>query len=349
VFALLAIGLMLLLIEGLAGMLVVGHTAWEVVQPFDERVHTRYDANLGWVSIPNFSRPEMYGWGKGLTTDARGFRGAVSLPDAIAPGRVRVICSGDSFTFGVGVGDAETWCHRLTALDSRLESINMGQIGYGLDQAFLWYERDGAKLPHHVQVLAVVSADFDRMRSSTFMSYGKPVLAVDGDELTVRNTPVPNRSTTAVRFQRIAWALSTSRTAQVVRALVARPSPPTQVPGAADKLRPVVERLLRGLRERHRQQGTALVVAFLPVRTDYDDSRSDPWRRMLREAAADQIPVVDLVEEFRGLPRSDVDALFIHGGESGYDLAEGHYSSLGHDFVARSILRAISGLNVAPR
>jgi hypothetical protein len=73
----------------------------------------------------------------------------------------------------------------------------MGQIGYGVDQAFLWYRRNGPAVSHDVQVLAFVSADFDRMRYRSFMSYGKPVLAVEFETLVVRNVPVPYRSTAA--------------------------------------------------------------------------------------------------------------------------------------------------------
>ena len=29
----------------------------------------------------------------------------------------------------------------------------MGQGGYGIDQAYLWYKRDGTKLDHDVQIL----------------------------------------------------------------------------------------------------------------------------------------------------------------------------------------------------
>ena len=192
--------LSLLVVEGFSSTLVVGHTAWRALQPFDERVHTTHDAELGWGNIPNFVRPGLYGPNAGLSIDARGFRAVPSPPAAASP-RLRVICSGGSFTFGVGVGDADTWCHHLTSLDSRTETTNMGQIGYGVDQAFLWYRRHASQVPHDVQVLAFVSADFDRMRYPTFMSYGKPVLAIEDENLVVRDGPVPYRSRAGVMLQ----------------------------------------------------------------------------------------------------------------------------------------------------
>ena len=187
-YVLFVCALSLLVVEGFSSALVVGHTAWRALQPFDERVHTTHDAELGWRNIPNFVRPGMYGPKAGLSIDARGFRAVPSPPAAASP-RLRVICSGGSFTFGVGVGDADTWCHHLTSIDARTATTNMGQIGYGVDQAFLWYRRNASEVPHDVQVLAFVSADFDRMRDATFMSYGKPVLAIEDGNLVVRDEP----------------------------------------------------------------------------------------------------------------------------------------------------------------
>lgn len=104
-----------------------------------------------------------------------------------------MICSGDSFTLGYGVRDDETWCHQLMQLDDRLETVNMGQGGYGFDQAYLWFRRDGVRLAHHVQVFAFISDDFRRMERVEFIGYAKPVLRVVGDSLRVDNVPVPRR------------------------------------------------------------------------------------------------------------------------------------------------------------
>ena len=111
----------------------------------------------------------------------------------LAPDRrpARIVCSGDSFTLGYGVDDEQTWCARLEAREPRFETINMGQGGYGIDQAYLWYRRDAAMLDHHVQVFAFISADFGRLLSDRFQGYGKPVLRMKQGALVLENTPVP--------------------------------------------------------------------------------------------------------------------------------------------------------------
>ena len=62
------------------------------------------------------------------------------------------------------------------SLDPRLETLNMGQGGYGVDQAYLWYKRDAAKFEHQVHLLAFITDDFVRMQSDRFRGYGKPVI-----------------------------------------------------------------------------------------------------------------------------------------------------------------------------
>jgi len=157
-------------------------------------MHTRYDQELGWVNKPDMDIPDMYGSGISLKTNSQGFRADHDFDLSVPPGKLRIICSGDSFTLGYGVRNDETWCQLLTALDSRLETVNMGQGGYGVDQAYLWYKRDGLKLQHQIHLLAFITQDFQRMEGSEFLGYGKPVLDIENNSLVVKNVPVPNRA-----------------------------------------------------------------------------------------------------------------------------------------------------------
>jgi hypothetical protein len=63
--------------------------------------------------------------------------------------------------------------------------------GYGVDQMYLWYKRDGAKFEHQVHLLAFITADFERMQSNMFAKYGKPVIDIENGTLVVKNVPVP--------------------------------------------------------------------------------------------------------------------------------------------------------------
>jgi len=81
----------------------------------------------------------------------------------VPPGYLRVIGSGDSFTLGHGVANGQTWCARLEEIDPRFENVNMGQGGYGADQAYLSYRRDRRRLDRDTHIFAFISDDLHRL------------------------------------------------------------------------------------------------------------------------------------------------------------------------------------------
>jgi hypothetical protein len=127
--------LFFILMEGSLSALLF---AWGIlnVRVAPERYHTRFDRELGSVAVPNLDLPNMYGPGVSLRTNSQDFRGSREFTELVAPGRRRVICSGDSVTFGFGVDDDHSWCRLLESLDGRLEAVNMALPGYGVDQAY---------------------------------------------------------------------------------------------------------------------------------------------------------------------------------------------------------------------
>jgi hypothetical protein len=187
------LGMLLVGVEGLASFALLARDMRKT-SGLAERRHTKYDSDLGWVNGPGVHITDMYGPGVYLRTNAQGFRNDHDVDPAVPAGKFRVICSGDSFTLGFGVDNDHTWCHLLSVLDPRIEAVNMGQGGYGVDQAYLWYKRDGAKLATNLHLLAFVTEDFPRMQSDKFLGFGKPTLALEHDSLVVKNVPVPTRA-----------------------------------------------------------------------------------------------------------------------------------------------------------
>ncbi len=100
-----------------------------------------YDADLGWVTA---------GAGYGV----RGERLVLTPPkqvNARSPRRIALI--GCSFTHGDEVEAHATWAAALAVARPDLELLNLGVGGYGLDQAVLRLERDGAGFaPHEVWI-----------------------------------------------------------------------------------------------------------------------------------------------------------------------------------------------------
>src|SRR5437016_4801271 len=64
--------------------------AWEAA-PYSE-----YDVDLGWISKRNVSIPDFWKKGVGIRTNGQRFREAYDIAPAVAPGKTRVICTGDS-------------------------------------------------------------------------------------------------------------------------------------------------------------------------------------------------------------------------------------------------------------
>jgi hypothetical protein len=218
--------------------------------------------------------------------------------------------------------------------------VNMGQGGYGVDQAYLWYRRDGLALAHDLQILAFVHDDFVRMASDRFLHYGKPVLRVRDGRLAVENVPVPRTAYLQPWVTQNLDLLTSLYTFELLRRIAqawARPPepPPADVPGVA-------LRVFEELRELHRARGSRLLLVYLPMRADGAAGPADGWRGYLAaELARREIPYLDLVPEVRRLGEAERGALFIPPGALDFPGAEGHYTAAGNRLVAGLLLEAL--------
>lgn len=304
-----------------------------------ERAHTRYDADLGWVNIPGLRIADLYGPGLDLRINGQGFRNNRDFPKEVPPGRLRVLCSGDSFTLGYGVGQDEGWCAQLEKMDERLETVNMGQGGYGVDQSYLWFMRDGRALDFDAHVFTFIFIDFERMKLSNFFGYQKPVLELAGDELIARKAGPPNPHAKLSRFmafriwlhgfEEIRWLEKQAR-----KYLIRLDDAET---------RHKVSKIFAALREENEKKGGRLLLVYLPTRMDREATRLDDLRSYLKEESARQgIAFTDLTEKFRALDEPSFDALFLTAENARFAGAEGHYTVAGNHFVARAIHDALA-------
>jgi lysophospholipase L1-like esterase len=106
----------------------------DIVLPF-----VRADRDVFWSPRPGF-RGDFRG--KPVTINGLGMRG----PEPGRPkgaGRRRIVCFGDSITFGFGVGDDETYSHALGRLlaPRGVEVLNAGVTGFTSHQVLGWMRR----------------------------------------------------------------------------------------------------------------------------------------------------------------------------------------------------------------
>jgi lysophospholipase L1-like esterase len=301
-----------------------------------ERSHTRYDPELGWVNIPGLHLPDFYGPSRSLTINRQGFRGTRNVAMTVPSSKLRIVCSGDSFTFGFGVGDEDTWCARLEARAPRFESVNMGQGGYGVGQAYLWYARDGV-FEHDVHVFAFIGGDFARLLADRFQGYGKPRLIVEGGELVVDNVPVPRTAYSVPWLVARRQVFSQLRVWQLVRdfrwgfADRAASAASEELPGLA-------RRIFLALNRLNQRRGSRLLLVYVPMLGELHSTRNDPLRELVRRTAQGSgIAYLDLLEKLRARPERAAAELYIQSGEVDFPGAEGHFSRLGNDWMAQLV------------
>ncbi len=336
---------LILILEGIASFTHVFNRPPEKRTPqghVAERMHTEYDNLLGWAHIPNTVISNMYGKGRHLRINGQGFRDDHDIASNPPSDTIRVIASGDSFTMGYGVGNDAVWVQQLENMVDGIECVNMGQGGYGLGQAYLWYKRDGEPLPHDIHILSFITDDYRRMTVDRFMGYGKPVLTVDDRrQVQVHNTPPPRH-----RLGEEPWRVFFSSLTQLRLFSWLKPAVERRRKALAEqwrgKARETARALFTDLYAMHQQAGRTGILVHLPWEDDYDDDESDLWREWLsREAEANGWIFIDLVEPFRTWPEGEIESLFIQDDAGRFRGARGHYTEKGNRKIAAALLAAL--------
>jgi hypothetical protein len=301
--------------------------------------HTEYDAEIGWVGLPNVDIEDMYGPGAHLRTNARGFRNAEDFLAKRDSDARRIVCSGDSVTFGEHVGNDQTFCSMLAELDPKLESVNMGQVGYGVDQAYLYYRRDADDLDVDVHLFAFITHDFIRMQYDEFMGIPRPVMVLEDGEPVVTNVPISEATysmpTWLAETLNSADGLSTVKLATRIRRRLNLA--PRKVPGAwdargAEEVKAVVARMFEELRDYDTARSRATVLVYFPSVEELQQPTSELayWLSFMESNARRlDIPFINFVSVFAELPAADVTSLFVDGY---------HFSDSGNALVARELL-----------
>ncbi len=343
-------------IEGLSStILLLANLETDFVKSLKYTRAEQYDQELGWVAIPQFYEQSMYAPLVYLKTNSQGFRNSQDFSAQVPPHMHRLVCLGDSFTFGYGVDNDHTWCQLLAAMDHSLQTVNMGQVGYGVDQDYLWYLRNERLFQHNINIFAVVTDDFRRMQSKQFIGHEKPVLRIRGGKLVVDNVPVPQHS---LRFRAAMWfarnreSIEQLRTIQLFNRLIAKFSSQKKPEGAANNVDPVqqtiVAKILESMQSAEAHNGSTLILVYLPSE---EDRRPNPstlaWRQFLQEETARRkVLFFDLVPAVQQLPWNRSARLFLWPGDAPFASATaGHYSNAGNEWVANEIYKRLSSLD----
>ncbi len=352
--------LLLILIEGLASYGLVfrdiitteqpGFTKKEQGDFLAKRQHTKYDAELGWINEPNVYLPNIYGPGVYLRTNAQGFRNDHDINTAVPQGKTRLVCSGDSFTHGYGVDNAHTWCERLSALDQRLETVNMGEDGYGVDQAYLWYKRGAARIDHQIHLFAFITDDFYRTLDDSFLGYAKPRLEIEQGVVVAKNVPVPTRGQFFPWIAENMGNLENLRTVQFLKRALRKikfshtNSPQLTQKERDEKARQILRKIFEDLKRIDEKRSSKLVLIYLPTIWELE-GRGGPnwtppevWNEFLKEESKSlDVPLINLFGKFRSLSHREMVDMFIPPEKLPYPEAAFHFSDRGNEMVAKVV------------
>lgn len=278
-----------------------------------------FDPVLGWKLPPaTVLRETKEEYSVSYTSNPQGFRSRRDFRKPVSGRRIALL--GDSYTFGSGVEDDETFG---AVLESQLEDTwcdNFGIGAFGIDQMWLALRHYALPLEPDLVVLSFVRPDLDRSLSSyrrdRIWRWKPSFTLVDGRlaPMTMENRPGPIR-----RFIHLH-----SRLYRQWRKLENSLSRRLAV-GYRWRLN---RALFEAIRDECRRAAVPLVVVHIPI------NRRSPAPTFRREFAEMGIDYLDLAEQ---LPAD---------GDTLYYPRDRHLNSAGHRFAAGAIQRFLLEKNL---
>lgn len=277
-----------------------------------------------------------------VSTNAQGFRGAGPLAGAGPDKPLRVLCLGDSFTYGVGVDDRNTFPALLQTYlqtrfpDRRVEVVNAGVPFYDIFDELSYYRDKGRLLAPDVVVLQFYINDLEAMANAFFRQdllkrQGGVYNAFDqslGFEVVERrlNDWLASRFPGLDRLRQSPAAPSGPSPASTgpFRAYHFQPSPAERAL-LADKTAlldarnlPAMARFwtnyrlaLRTLRDEVQRDGAAFLLLLAPDVQQVREDLNGPAAALAPFCQENGIPFIDLARQLRALSRDDPDRAFL--------------------------------------
>lgn len=315
----------------------------------------RFDDMLGWTVGSN--RQGTGPHGETYYSSYEGLRAGgpdIALADQALH---KIALLGDSYTFASDVSYEDSWGYRLERkLGPSIQVLNFGVPGYGVDQAYLRYERDVRAWHPDVVMLSVISHDVLR---TTMVYYqigfpgalvpgAKPRLIIRDGRLVPVNLPLPDPQTLLssdvisqipfVEFDRSYrisdWNWQPYQWSYLFRFAVSWTPSRMQSDIDADTLelnRVILQTFVRRVQE----DGAIPVILFLPSFTDFRDvEKSHRNRDVLGLQVLDYtlLPFVNALACLDHLPSWQ--QLFTTGW---------HYTAQGNELIAQCMHDVVRG------
>lgn len=279
------------------------------------------DPWIGWKLPPQAAlRETTEDYTVTYRSNRQGFRSRRDFE--VEAGVRRIVFLGDSFTFGSGVEEDQTFAALLEARLTDTRCFNLGIGGFGVDQMWQTLVHYGRALEPDLVILAFIRNDLDRSLKAYRLAPGwieKPTYRLIGDRL----EPLTRSNLPPAAWR---WIEQHSRLVELWRR--AERSLALHYPvGYEWRLN---RALFAAVRDECRRAGVPLVVVHIPV------NRRSPAPVLEGEFAALGIPFLDLTP----LLPPDADRL--------YYPHDHHFNAAGHRFAADAIYRFLQDHRLAP-
>ncbi len=280
----------------------------------------QHDPLLGWRHAPSFESSEPILGSEFVSTNSRGARGAVEIPYERTD-KPRVVVIGDSFAFGWGVRDDETYAAHLAQRFPEAEVVNLGVGGYGTDQMLLMLTEEGLRYEPDLFVIGIISADTER-NVVAFRDFAKPRFERGEGELELCDTPVPSPDEILARER---WKPRLADLADVARTVLEQRSGRSALRAAE-----LTGALWAEMERRVRAAGAETLFVFAPIDDEMRSANPVPCEQLaLAFSDATGARLLDLRPEFHER---------VQRGES---FRSGHWGPAAHAVVGAAIASAI--------
>ncbi|WP_428563576.1 MAG: GDSL-type esterase/lipase family protein [Solidesulfovibrio sp. DCME] len=303
-----------------------------------------------------------------LSSDGRGFRDSKAQA---APGRaepIRILCLGDSYTFGYGVDDPYTYPAQLQAMlatarpDLAFDVMNAGYPRYGIDDEASFFERKGKACRPDLVILQFFLNDIqDMVRRQPFglflLGQAKPAPRGDLERALCR--------TELYRFAQklhIAWAGAhpAYASAQEREVLLSGGPYRASLSEAQQRLVATYEGIVSddslsvlaplwqeyidkalALRAKVEQAGGRFLFLIVPDANQLDNARTAASRALVAPLVARGVDVLDLTFAFMARRFDQGEPLYLHD--------DPHCSPAGNAFIARRLADGLTFDGNRPR
>ncbi len=316
---------------------------------------------------------EIPGLSYRVTTNGQGLRGARDLPPRRPANGLRVLCLGDSFTYGVGVDDRFAYPALLESLlatrlpGMAVEVANTGVPFYDLFDETAYFLEKGRRMQPDVVVLQFYINDLESMAGAFFR---EGLLAREGGEYS-RLDQLSGREGVERRLN--AWmekhvpamvrAARTDRLPDAPGNTASRPYDRYKLRATAEEKAilgdrrqlldqaslPVMERFwanyrqaLLGLRDAVEASGAAFVLVLPPDVKQVREDLNAPAAALVGFCQQHGIPVIDPGPQFRVMSGENPDRYYL----TPFDI---HPNADGNTLVAKAVADAIQVTPGTPR